>query len=264
MQWPLGSQQPQRATTSLPLPQPTDWGKGALGKEEGRPVLGSPLRTARPLLHRPGRLAPRQPQAPQPWPGTRTAPAPCPGGTRTAPAPGPSRCPCPQAPDCPRGAECGSGGTRPGPTRAPRRRHGQLPGREEHDEVRGALDPVREHVGRVQVLGVRVLSVPAVARKGPVRRRRPRLLGPGAPAPAAALAQPKQHQQQGDRGRRPGQPWEEASGARGHRGGAGALSPRPRVPSAEPARRRPLRPAEAAPLPRPAPPGARPLPSEAK
>lgn len=41
------------------------------------------------------------------------------------------------------------------------------PGREEHDEVRGALDPVREHVGRVQVLGVWVLPVPAVGR-GPL------------------------------------------------------------------------------------------------
>lgn len=47
----------------------------------------------------------------------------------------------------------------------------QLPGREEHDEVRGALDPVREHVGRVQVLGVRVLLGFAVRRH---------LLGPGA------------------------------------------------------------------------------------
>lgn len=47
----------------------------------------------------------------------------------------------------------------------------QLPGREEHDEVRGALDPVREHVGRVQVLGVRVLLGFTVRRH---------LLGPGA------------------------------------------------------------------------------------
>lgn len=41
----------------------------------------------------------------------------------------------------------------------------QLPGREEHDEVRGALDPVREHVGRVQVLGVRVLLGSTVRRR---------------------------------------------------------------------------------------------------
>lgn len=38
----------------------------------------------------------------------------------------------------------------------------QLPGSEEHDEVRSALDPVREHVGRIQVLGVRVLLDPAI------------------------------------------------------------------------------------------------------
>lgn len=144
----------------------------------GAALPGAPL-GARPLPRRPaasrhvsGSARPARPR-PRPLPGP--------------PAPSAH---APQAPPATAGAR--SGGLGRGRSRGARR--GQLPGREEHDEVRGALDPVREHFGRVQVLGVRVLPVPAVGRGGPVRR--PRLLGPGAPAPAAAIAPQQQQQQQ--------------------------------------------------------------------
>lgn len=54
--------------------------------------------------------------------------------------------------------------------------------------MRGAPDPVREHVGRVQVPGVRVLAAPAPARaraRAPARARA-RAAEPPPEAPGAA------------------------------------------------------------------------------
>lgn len=94
VKWPLGSQQPQRAMTSLPLPQPTDWGKGALGREEGRPVPGSPLRTA-PSCTAPAtsRHVSRQRPGPAPPP-----PAPAPARDPQRPLPRPVAVPLPPGP----------------------------------------------------------------------------------------------------------------------------------------------------------------------
>lgn len=231
-----GSELPAAPKGDDPFPSPgAGSGEGAQ-EPERRPFPALPSGTA-PSCSTPA-LAPRQPRAP----GACRLPA----RKTLSPSPGAPR-PRPRAP---RADSAGPGQIRTRGARGGRR--GQLPGREEHDEVRGALDAVREHVGRVQVLGVRVLPVPAVGRGGPVRRR-PRLLGPGAPAPAAGVQQQHQQQQQQRRSRRqgPGPRREEASGARGHHGWLGALSPRrpvtpPRRPPPAP------RPGEAPPAPRPA------------
>lgn len=112
-------------------------GGGGLGSSSvagPRSLSGSPL-GVRPSSRSARRLAPRQRRGPG-------AAAHAPRMARAAPRP-------PVTPG-------------PGPAGL---RELQLPGREEHDEVRGALDPVREHVGRVQVLGVRVLLGSTVRRR---------------------------------------------------------------------------------------------------